>query len=687
MNRILIVDDQLAIHEDFRKVLMPSTTSMASLSADAALLFGEELPTSYPAAPTFDLDFCTSGQDALAKVEQALQEGRPYQVAFVDIRMPPGWDGIETLTHLWKADPELQAVICSAYSDYSWSRISDKLQHPGSLLSLKKPFDAMEAQQMATLLCEKWHTARSETAHRTHLDRLLAAKTTEAMEAERARADSDSRLAIAFDHSPTALAIIDAVHLNWTTLNKAFLKLTGWTSHAEPVEDFFSEQQDLTRKLLNTQETIKELHVRIHSVHGQKDVLLSRDFCMVNQHLQLMLSLTDITEQTETAHRLRQAQKMEAVGQLAAGVAHDFNNIMTVILGRVSTILADEALPTTVRESLQETMTAGNRAAVLTKQLLAFGRKQVMQISPLCPTTSIPHNAAILSRLIGEHITIQTSIPAELPWFMADANSLNQVILNLGINARDAMTSGGNIHISGDVIHFTAATRQHKEGRYLRISFRDTGTGMDEDTRSHLFEPFFTTKPVGQGTGLGLSTVHGIMAQHGGWVECESSLGSGATFHLYFPAIDAPANTAKTATVPLPIAKQSTTYGNGHTILVVEDEAPIRSMLCAILKRFGFHVHEACDAAAALEVWKQNAHTIDALFTDIVMPGNMSGVILARALMNEKPELKVVLSSGYSPDLLRDADSLEQFNSYLPKPYDLHSVSKVLKNVFEPHAA
>ncbi len=683
MNRILIIDDNPAIHSDFRKILAPTQADSTDFDAAALLILGEEaaLDSSFPAL-TFEVDCAAQGQQALTMVQQALREGRPYCVAFVDIRMPPGWDGVETLTHLWKADPELQAVLCSAYSDYTWSDITRRLARPEHILMLKKPFDAIEALQMATLLTEKWLAHRRETAHRAALDQLLAQRTAEATSATAASAESEQRFTMAFQSAPTAQAIMDGVNLQWTTINKAFRALIGCDSATPPTAGtLFANHPTLCAELLDQSKDVRQVHVHIPTPGGQREVLVSRASFSYPGHPHLLVTLEDITSLVETQHQLRQGQKMEAVGQLAAGLAHDFNNIMTIILGHVSHCLSEEPLQSGVRHSLEETRTAGLRAASLTRQLLAFGRKQVMKIVPCCVTDLLDQNREMLERLVGAHVQFHFNIEPHLPAILADPNSFHQILLNLGVNARDAMQGGGTVHITAALASSNRATAEG-QAPCVRISFQDNGPGMDELTRAHIFEPFFTTKAVGEGTGLGLSSVHGIMAQHGGWIECESTPEHGAAFHLYFPCAE------QTPLVHPPTLPMSRPSGNGWTVLVVEDEPAIRRLLCAILQRFGFTVLEAPDAVAALELWdRPDRPPINSLFTDIVMPGGMSGLQLARVLLERQPDLRIVFSSGYSTDLLNSSNNMDDCGHFLPKPYDLDGVSKILKTVFPPAAA
>jgi two-component system, cell cycle sensor histidine kinase and response regulator CckA len=686
MFRILVIDDNPAIHHDFRRILTPEQSGDAVYDAAAALILGEPSPKQEN-TPTYHVDTALQGQDGLAMVEAALTKGEPYAMAFIDIRMPPGWDGLETLSRLWEVDPNLQAVLCTAYSDYSWRDVTRRLARPNHLLILKKPFDSTEALQMATLLTEKWQSARTEAAQRQTLDALLETKTQEASSAYELAMQSEERFGLAFQSSPIALGILDEKELQWVSYNLAFQDLTSW-SHPQPLQGLFVlEGQDQALHKLLSDEHIRKLPSRILPQPGfYRDVLISRERFIVQGRTYLLLTIEDVTHVVETEHRLRLAQRMEAVGQLAAGVAHDFNNIMTVVLGQLSTSLQEPTLTPPVKESLVEARLAGLRAASLTSQLLSFGRRQIVRPEAHRSTKLIQQQAGLLPRLIGEHITLQLDLASQLPNVLVDTNCFNQILLNLAINARDAMPNGGTIVLAAKPVvlndELARNRRDAKAGRFLRLSFTDTGIGMDANTREHLFEPFFTTKAQGEGSGLGLSMVYGIMAQHGGWVECDSRPGVGTTFHLYFPI-------APRGMAPVNIAGSDSPHaspeGHGSTILVVEDEAPIRNMLCAILKRFGFDVLPAGDAAEALEIWQNpNSIHIDALFTDIVMPGGMSGLNLAKRLLEDRPDLRIVFSSGYSQELLHCHASLGDFGLYLPKPYEMSGVARILAELFPP---
>jgi PAS domain S-box-containing protein len=376
----------------------------------------------------------------------------------------------------------------------------------------------------------------------------------------------------------------------------------------------------------------------------------------------------DVTQQRGLEIQLRQAQRMEAIGQLAGGVAHDFNNMLAVIRGNAELLLMDDdQLNRPVRDGLKQIHAAADRAANLTRQLLAFSRKQVMQLQPSDFNDVIANLTKMLNRVIGEHIELQCTYAKRLPFVQADVGMLEQVLVNLTVNARDAMPKGGQLVIATGNVQLTDqdATR-HPEavaGDFVCLSVSDTGMGIAPEHLPQIFEPFFTTKELGRGTGLGLATVYGIVKQHGGWLEVSTQVGVGTTFTIFLPAI--PSSAEPAATTPEPPLR-----GGNETILVVEDDQAVRSMNRRVLESFGYHVEEAASGREALASWKQCEAKIDLLLTDMVMPGGVTGRDLGEQLRAQKPALKVIYTSGYSATMAgKDTAFLRRTNSYyLQKP-------------------
>jgi PAS domain S-box-containing protein len=375
----------------------------------------------------------------------------------------------------------------------------------------------------------------------------------------------------------------------------------------------------------------------------------------------------DITERRALEHQLHQAQKMESVGQLAAGIAHDFNNIMTVILGHGSLLSLEPGLGESAQESCQQVTAAAQRAADLTRQLLAFSRKQMMNRRTLDLNEIIANLTKMLARLLGEHIELKV-VGTDLPAIKADAGMVEQIIINLAVNARDAMPQGGRLEIATRQAAFTEAdverNPESRIGRFVCLSVSDTGCGMDKATLEHLFEPFFTTKGVGKGTGLGLATVYGIVKQHEGWSEVTSEPLQGTRFDIFLPACnESPAFAAGEAAPALAF------QGGRETILVVEDEPSLRQLVQRVLREHNYQVFSAATGKEALRVWQNQTDTLDLLLTDLVMPDGMSGRDLANHLRQKKPGLKVIYASGYSAELAAVEASLEEDIRFLPKPF------------------
>ena len=689
-NRILIIDDNPSIHDDFRKVLGSETTeSRRELDDDEAALFGEKAGSA--AGADFELVSAFQGQEGLEAVRLAARDGRPFAMAFVDIRMPPGWDGIETITAIWKEYPDLQVVICTAYSDYSWDDMASALGSSDSVLVLKKPFDSVEVLQMAHALTKKWQLAR--VAHRQveELDRLVNQRTAElriANErlknevAEREIADaalrqSEERFSTAFQASPVPMAIEHLQRRVFIDVNRSFLTLTGRSreelilsdeaAHAIWAED---STPAIIRRLLDENTPPHELPVVVQNKAGERrDALLYTESVELSGEKHLLLIVQDVTEHKRMESQLRQAQKMEAVGRLAAGIAHDFNNILTVIIGNTSVQLANPQINETLSKALTQVVKAADRATELTRQLLAYSRSQIIQRRPVDLNAMVVQTTGMLRRIIGEDISIVSEPASELPMILADPGNVDQVIMNLMLNARDAMREGGRLTIVTAERSITAEQAAQipdgRAGEFVRMSVRDTGCGMDSATLSRIFEPFFTTKEIGRGTGMGLATAYGIVKQHGGWIEVESQIGRGTTFQVYFPIAE---STVPEAAAPA-CNRRTAAKANGGTILVVEDEEMLRLFVTEVLESFGYRVLSAESGAQALEIWEKEKDNIDLLLTDIVMPESISGRQLARLLLQDNSQLKVIYTSGYSPELIGTEFETETGHAFLPKPY------------------
>jgi PAS domain S-box-containing protein len=396
---------------------------------------------------------------------------------------------------------------------------------------------------------------------------------------------------------------------------------------------------------------------------------------------QLFGACVDVTQHKRLEEELRQAQKMEAIGRLAGGVAHDFNNLLTVILGQASILAARSDLPVGVPGALSEIISAGDRAASLTAQLLAFGRRQAMQAKPVNLNDVIASVSQMLHRLLGENVTLHTELSTCAPRLQADANMLTQVLLNLALNARDAMPAGGQLTIrtSCEVLDEIDARNmpEARAGSWACLSVSDTGTGIPPEVLPRIFEPIFTTKEVGKGTGLGLSTVYGIVKQHQGWIGVESALGRGTTFKVYMPPLASEGEPIGSA------GAHGAERGRGELILLVEDEAAVRLVVSSILEQHGYRLLVVEDGLCALEAFAAHGHEVALLLTDVVMPRGLSGTQLAAQLQAQKPGLPIILCSGYSADRLdQDARTLPR-SAFLQKPYRSEQLLDLVRRMLD----
>ncbi|MEO7999073.1 MAG: ATP-binding protein, partial [Gemmatimonadaceae bacterium] len=367
--------------------------------------------------------------------------------------------------------------------------------------------------------------------------------------------------------------------------------------------------------------------------------------------------------------QLRHSQKMEAVGRLAGGIAHDFNNLLTVIHGNASLALHEAPQNSAQLTALNEVRDAATRATSLTRQLLAFSRREPVEPQLLDLNVIVEDLRRMLGRLIGEHIQLETEL-SETPMVVkADRTNLEQLLINLVVNARDAMQEGGVLNIKTERVILedeAAAARELASGPYVRLTVSDTGFGMDEETRARAFEPFFTTKPSGEGTGLGLATVYAIATRHNGAVEIESEPSLGTTITLWLPSIVGIASSAH-------ISGEHPVQNGTGTIFIVEDEEAVRHLARRILVAHGYRVLEASNGEEALQVWKQHSQEVDVLVTDVVMP-KMGGQALVDRLRSERPDLAVVFCSGYSDNMLMPMREEDVRTAFLAKPFTLNGL-------------
>ena len=744
--RILIVDDNPSIHSDFAKILAASAPAQESLASTESELFGLQ-GARKRGRLAFDLSSAFQGEQGLELVREGVAAGNPFALAFVDVRMPPGLDGIETTARLWEIDPDLQVVICTAYSDYSWEEMLEKLGNSDRMVILKKPFDTVEVLQMANALTEKWRLLQATKRRMDELEGLVAERTrhlqsaNEQLEAEigrRIRREQCLSLQnevtrVLTDPTSAVEELVKSIlriicgRMQWEQGRlwlvdprasllrcSSVLEVDGQEAGPRQAEAPLSAGNGLAGRVWETgqpawvadavQTKAGQLAATVPAgwqagfafplrIEGETLGVLefrSREIRARQEAMEQMLAtvgglIGHAIERKKLEEQLRQSQKMDAIGHLAGGVAHDFNNILTVIQGYAQLLKHKPGLDSESLEALDQVAQASERAASLTRQLLTFSRKQIMQTRPLDLNQVVARLEKMLRRIIGEDITLLCQPSAEPAVVLADEDMIAQILMNLVCNARDAMGRGGRLTLSAETLALTeAAIKQStdaRSGEFVCLRVSDTGSGIAPEHLPHIFEPFFTTKDIGRGTGLGLCTVYGIVKQHHGWIEIASSPGVGTTFSIFLPRAPLPAGERERD------HPESEVPAGNETILLVEDEAPVRGLGRECLQRLGYTVLEAASGVEALFLWEQRAGGIDLLLTDMVLPNGISGRDLADRLRARQPGLAVLCMTGYTTAESGSLGEAVPDAGFLRKPFSLQTLGHAVRECLDGAAA
>lgn len=500
---------------------------------------------------------------------------------------------------------------------------------------------------------------------------------------------SEERFSKAFGASPVALAILTRRAPGFVDVNESFCQMVGREKSTFLRKDIFdlplwavTETRGRIEQLFADGEPMRNWSCVIKGPDGkERQAFLSAEAFKLGDEPCVLLMTEDVSERVNLETQLRQSQKMEAIGQLAAGVAHDFNNLLTVIQGYTQLLLAVQPANGVGREALEKIIGASQRAAMLTSQLLTFSRKQIAQARPADLNKVVSNVTGMLRPLLGENIRLRLQPAATLPAIMADAAMLEQVLVNLAVNARDAMPRGGDLVVSTfkteideDYLKYRA---QATPGPCVCLQVTDSGSGMDAATQERIFEPFFTTKGAGKGTGLGLATVYGIVKQHRGWIEVASQLGVGTTFSVFIPAVQSSATNTEM------IHNPETVRGGSETILVVEDEPALRELVTKVLRNYGYQVLEAAHGKDAMRVWQNTAAKPSLVLTDMMMPEGMTGWELATKIREASPDTKVLFTSGYSPEIFGTDVQLDAKSNFLPKPYHPRLLARTVRSCLD----
>ncbi len=511
--------------------------------------------------------------------------------------------------------------------------------------------------------------------------------------AEKALQHSEERFREMAEHINDVFYSIELHSGLWLYVSPAYEQIWG-----RPVKDLYAQPEQWTsaivpedrEKVVRARHQLasgEEYHIeyRVRRPDGTLRWIEDRSYLVGDRHGapgRAVGVAVDLTQRHRLEGQLLHAQKMEAMGLLAGGVAHDFNNILTVVIGFAQMLLDDEPLSPRATERLTQIYNAGTRAANLTRQLLVFSRKQAVNRRNIDLNRVASEITEMLRRLIGEHITLELALSADPCPTEADAGMIEQVLMNLAVNARDAMPKGGKLTVATERISIDDAamrrTSEARPGKFVCLSVRDTGTGIAPENLQRIFEPFFTTKEVGHGTGLGLAMAFGIVKQHQGWIEFDSTVGVGTCFRILLPATTGPVETRARRPQRMNMAR-----GGTETILVVEDEASVREFAVAVLCNQGYRVLQACSGIEALEVWKWHGPKISLLVTDLVMPDGLGGLELAAKLRNERQTLRVVLTTGYVNETIGGELRPPAGMHFMRKPYRPQVLSRTVRDALD----
>jgi signal transduction histidine kinase len=594
-----------------------------------------------------------SGQRGLEITKEA---ARLPAIALVDLRLPD-MDGMELVSEIRKLSDTIEIVILTGNASVDSAVRALRQNSYDYLIKPVQPEQLLGSIERAG---ERWQRRRAESAMH----------------------ESEERLRRIFEHVGDALFITDKSGLILDA-NPAACALTS-----TPLEQLrnrelrgvlgvsaapSTESIDESPTLLQGELRLKGHDSELRTVDAQSAAFAPG---------LLVHTLRDLTHQRHLEEELHHSQKMDAIGKLAGGVAHDFNNLLTVITSYTTFLLESFDETDARREDATEIKQAAARAAQLTRQLLAFSRKQVVQPRPLVLNSIVVETEKMLRRLIGEDVELLTKLAPDLFEVRADAGQLEQVVMNLAVNARDAMPQGGRLSIETSNVRLSPASlprhARMPDGEYVTLSVSDTGTGIPDEVQSHIFEPFFTTKEAGKGTGLGLSTVYGIVKQAGGDIRLDTEIGRGTTFTIYLPRFVNESKELEGA-----VAAGEDVESRGHeTVLLVEDEEHLRGLAVRILSAHGYTVLTAIDGVDAIRQAKEYPNPIHLVLSDVVMP-RMSGRLLSEQLVSARPRVKVLFMSGYTDDDVMRRGIFDRRTAFLEKPFTPEQLVSKVRQVLD----
>ena len=705
--RILIVDDNEAIHHDFLKILSVDWSESDFDAAEAEVLGSSRAIQKQRAH--FEMDFAFQGEEALRCVQAAIKAARRYAMVFMDVRMPPGGDGLETAQKLWNADPDLQIVLCTAYSDRSWDEMMETLGSSERLLILKKPFDAIEVLQLAHALTEKWSLLQAarfntlalellvdeRTAELRGINKTLQSEIVERKLAEEALHEAGRFSQATIDALSTYLCVLDkdgsilATNKAWrecaegnpllpkrVKVGDNYLQICN-----EALKVDASKAVELAAGIRAVIDGAKVNFVLEYTCHSptENHWFIGRVTRFPNVgKVSVVVAHENITERREAERLALRSQRLEAIGTLASGVAHDINNALAPIMMGVEILKMQHPGDSQILDMFEN---SAKRGAEMVRQLLTFAKGAEGERVSIQPRHLLGEMQKMMRGSFPKNIQIAFKCNSILPTVLGDATQLDQILLNLCINARDAMPHGGTLTLEAHEIDvdatYASGIPDAKAGRYVVLRVRDTGTGIPMEIVDRIFDPFFTTKGPDKGTGLGLSTVMGIVKGHGGFIHVYSQPGHGSTFSVHLPAEET-GSEAK-----LPTVGEAPFHGNGETILFVDDEPVVREVARSVLRRLNFEPLTATDGADGLIKAAENRSKLRAVITDFHMP-HMNGLNFVRALRRMLPAIPVIVASGQLEEAVAGEFKTLGVSARLDKPFTEGQLAEALKNLLAP---
>jgi|GEM_PF-4319841 len=704
--RVLAVDDEEPILALYRDVLCKKSDNdgvLSNMKDLEAELFGKNKMKTMPEY-SFGLTTCHQGDEAIASVKQAVEEDNPFALVLLDIRMPPGPDGVQTAEAIRAIDPLIEILLVTGYSDIDPMEIAERISPPHKLLYIQKPFHPQEIYQFVCTLCSKW---KNEAFIKNYNERLLShiEEQTEELkkangelkeeirireESETALRESEKKYRDLFEKSSDHLYVHD-LEGNLIRSNLAFKTECGYDEedlHFRNIRDLIPARyrDKFDEYLKRIIEKGYDEDIMILMTKDGRELVVEYKNSLIRDAEGNPVAVRgagrDISERIkaeEQKHRLEmqlmRMQRMEAIGTLAGGIAHNFNNLLMGILGNASLAALENDSNHQIQRNLENIKTLVESGSRLTRQLLEYSKGGTNEVQPLDMSLLVRKTAEAFGGTRKDiHIHYELDDACSID---ADRGQIEQVLLNLFVNAADAMPSGGELFLETKIVsHLELADKpfKAKPGEYVRLRFRDTGTGMDEETLEHVFEPFFTTKGMVKGTGLGLASVYGIVKAHGGHIEAKSRKGEGASFVIHLPV-------SEVKIVQKTPESQEIVYGK-ETILLVDDEKLILETSERLLCYLGYSVIKAHGGREAIEIFSAGRDRIDLVILDLVMP-EIGGELVFDALVKIKKDVKVILSSGYTID--GKAQELMDCGckGFIQKPFDIKDLSLKVREVLK----